>query len=69
MSVKITLRNQEYEVRPGQTVRQAVESLGLQPEAYLAVRAGELITEDEVLREGDALKLVAVVSGGAAGER
>ncbi len=64
MAIKITLRSQEYDLPPNQTVRQAVESLGLQPEAYIAVRQGELITEDEVLHDGDIVKLVAVVSGG-----
>jgi sulfur carrier protein ThiS len=64
MAVKIVLRQQEFEVGPGQTVRQAMLSLQLPPEAYLAVRAGELITEDEILREGETIKLVAVISGG-----
>jgi sulfur carrier protein len=63
--VKVTLRNKEYEVTPNQTVQNALESLGLQPEAYLVVKDGELLTEDIVVREGDVLKLVAVVSGGA----
>ncbi len=63
--VKITLRNQEFEVKANQTVGRALKSLGLQPEAYLAVRDGELITEDIVLREGQQIKLVAVVSGGS----
>ncbi|MCL4562650.1 MAG: MoaD/ThiS family protein [Chloroflexi bacterium] len=64
MAVKITLREQEFEARPGQTVRQALETLQLPPESFLAVREGELITEDEVLREGQTIKLVAVISGG-----
>jgi sulfur carrier protein len=63
--VKLTLRNKEYEVKPNQTVKSALISLGLQPEAYLVVKDGELLTEDIVIREGDELKLVAVVSGGA----
>lgn len=62
--VIISLRNQKFEVRANQTVGRALISLGLQPEAYLAVRDGELITEDIVLREGQQIKLVAVVSGG-----
>jgi sulfur carrier protein ThiS len=65
MPVKIILRNKEYEVKPNQTVAQVMKSLGLHPEAYLAVCDGELITEDIQLREGQQVKLVAVVSGGA----
>ena len=63
--VKLTLRDKEYEVRPNQTLKNTLKSLGLQPEAYLAVLDGELITEDRVLREGMVIKLVAVISGGA----
>ncbi|GAB4438630.1 MAG: MoaD/ThiS family protein [Anaerolineae bacterium] len=64
MTVSITFRDQQYEVRPGMTVRDAIRKCGLQPEAVLPVRDGKLITEDVVLKEGDRIKLVAVISGG-----
>jgi sulfur carrier protein ThiS len=32
--------------------------------AVLPTRAGELITDDEILREGDDIRLIAVISGG-----
>ncbi len=63
--VTLTLRDNEYEARPNQTLKQTLKALGLQPEAYLAVLEGELITEDRVLREGMRIKLVSVISGGA----
>jgi sulfur carrier protein ThiS len=63
--VKLTLRDKDFEARPNQTLKNTLKSLGLQPEAYLAVLNGELITEDRVLREGMQIKLVAVISGGA----
>jgi sulfur carrier protein len=63
--VKIKLRDQEYEVRAGMTVRDALLKLEIMPEAVLPTRDGELITEDEILRDGDAIRLVAVISGGA----
>jgi sulfur carrier protein ThiS len=65
MSARLILRDREYEVRPGMTVRDAILHAGLQPESVLATRHGELITEDEILREGEVIKLVAVISGGA----
>jgi len=34
------------------------------PEAVIATRNGEMITEDEILKDGDVIKLVAVISGG-----
>jgi sulfur carrier protein ThiS len=32
--------------------------------AYLAVRSGELITDDEIVNAGDLIELIPVVSGG-----
>ncbi len=65
MSVHIVLRGKTYEVRPGMTLRDALLHVGILPETVLATRQGVLITEDEILREGEDIKLVAVISGGA----
>ncbi len=62
--VKIILRNKEYEVRPGMTLLSALGKIGILPEAVIATRQGELIEEDEILRDGEVVKLVAVISGG-----
>ncbi len=62
--VKIILRNKEYEVRPGMTLLSALQKIGILPEAVLATRQGELIEEDEILKDGEVVKLVAVISGG-----
>ncbi len=62
--VKVILRNREWELRPGMTVRSAILKLGLDPEAVLAVRDGQLINEATLTRDGDTIKLVAVISGG-----
>ena len=62
--VKIILRNKEYEVRPGMTLLSALKKIDVLPEAVIATRDGELIEEDEILREGETIKLVAVISGG-----
>lgn len=62
--VKIILRNQEFEVRPGMTLRDALRKCNILPEAVIATRGGEVITEDEILKEGETVKLVAVISGG-----
>jgi sulfur carrier protein len=65
MVARLILRDREYEVRSGMTVRDAILHVGLQPESVLPTREGQLITEDEVVREGEVIKLVAVISGGA----
>jgi sulfur carrier protein ThiS len=64
MTVKLILRGQEYEVKSGMTLRHSLLKVDLQPEAVLATRQGEMITEDEILRDGELIQLVAVISGG-----
>lgn len=64
MPVKLILRGKEYEVKAGMTVMHALEKIGVLPESVIATRNGEVITEDEILREGDVVKLVMVISGG-----
>lgn len=64
MTVKLILRGHEYEARSGMTLRDTLLKLSLQPEALLATRDGEMITDDEILHEGEVIKLVAVISGG-----
>jgi sulfur carrier protein ThiS len=62
--VKLIHRNQEWEVKAGMTIRDAILKAGLNPEAVLAVRDGQLINEDTRIQNGDVIKLIAVVSGG-----
>ena len=62
--VRIILRGKEYEVRPGMTLLSALKKIDVLPESVIATIDGELIEEDEILREGETIKLVAVISGG-----
>jgi len=64
MSAKLILRKKEYEIRHGMTIRAALLKLDIQPEAVLPTRDGELVNEEEIIREGDVIKLVSVISGG-----
>ena len=64
MTAKLILRDKEYEVRSGMTLLDALKKSSIVPESVIATRGGEMITEDEILREGDVIKLVAVISGG-----
>jgi sulfur carrier protein ThiS len=52
------------ELKPGSTVETAIRALGLYPDAWIALRADEPLPLDEVLDDGDELKLISVVSGG-----
>ena len=63
--VKLVLRNKEYEVKPGMTLLSALEKINVIPESVIATREGEMILDDEILKDGDVIKLIAVISGGS----
>ncbi|MFH1184582.1 MAG: MoaD/ThiS family protein [Chloroflexota bacterium] len=58
------LRGKVYEVSGGMTLLSALQKAGILPETVIATRDGEMILEDEILRDGQEVKLVAVISGG-----
>lgn len=60
----LSYRRQEFPARPGMTVRDAILQIGLNPEAILATRDGQLITDEVVIRRGDRIKLLSTISGG-----
>jgi sulfur carrier protein ThiS len=66
--VKLILREKEYEVKPGMTLLSALQKIEVVPESVIATRDGEMILEDEILRDGDVVKLIAVISGGSTTE-
>ncbi|OGO76336.1 MAG: hypothetical protein A3K41_02350 [Chloroflexi bacterium RIFOXYD12_FULL_57_15] len=64
MTVKLILRDQEYEVRPGMTLLASLGKIGVLSESVIATREGEMILEDEILKDGQTVKLISVISGG-----
>jgi sulfur carrier protein ThiS len=64
MTVKLVLRDKEYEVRPGMTLLASLQKISILPESVIATREGELILEDEILKDGQMVKLISVISGG-----
>jgi len=62
--VKVMFRDKEWDLRAGMTVRHVILKVGLHPLAVLAVRDGKLINEATITRQGDVIRLVAVMSGG-----
>ena len=60
----LILRDKKYEVRAGSTLLDALKKLEILPEAVICVRNGELITEDTILKDGESIKLISVISGG-----
>lgn len=69
MTVKLILRDKEYEVKAGITARRALQEISVPRESVLITREGLLITEDTVLKEGEVIKLVSVISGGKGQKR
>jgi sulfur carrier protein len=63
--VKLVLRNKEYEVKPGMTLLSALQKIQVVPESVIATREGEMILEDEILKDGEVIRLIAVISGGS----
>jgi len=63
--VKLILRNKEYEVKPGMTLLSALQKINVVPESVIATRDGEMILDDEILKDGEVIKLIAVISGGS----
>ena len=64
MTVKLILRSKEIEVKPGMTLLDSLKKAAILPEGVIAIRAGEMILEDEILKDGDVVRLVSVISGG-----
>jgi sulfur carrier protein ThiS len=46
------------------TLLDALMKSNILPEGVLCTREGELIAEDEIVKDGDVIKLIAVISGG-----
>lgn len=63
--VKLILRTKEYEIKPGMTLLSALEKSNINPESVIATRDGEIIVDDEILQDGQVIKLVQVISGGS----
>lgn len=64
MTAKLILRDKEYEVKAGMTLLSSLKKAGILPESVIATRNGELILDDEILKNGEVIKLISVISGG-----
>ena len=62
--VRLVLRDREFDVKSGTTLLAALQKAEILPESVIATRGGEMILEDEILKDGDVVRLVAVISGG-----
>jgi len=65
MAVKIYYRGQVIEVSAGMSLRDILVMNDIQPETHFGVRDEKVIPDDEVLSDGEVIRLVKVISGGA----
>jgi sulfur carrier protein len=65
MTVKLIFRDKEHEVKPGMTLLDSLKKINMLSESVIATRNGEMILDDEILKDGDVVRLIAVISGGA----
>jgi sulfur carrier protein ThiS len=63
--ITLVFRGKEYFLPGNLFVHQALKRIGLDAESYLVVRDGEVITEDQLLKPGDRVRIVPVISGGS----
>jgi sulfur carrier protein len=64
VTVKLILRDKEYDVKPGMNLLDSLRKINVVPESVIATREGEMILDDEILKDGEVVKLIAVISGG-----
>jgi sulfur carrier protein ThiS len=62
--VTIKTRDKIFEIHPGMTLLSSLLKLDILPETVLAIRNGTMITEDEILGDGEIVNLIEVISGG-----
>lgn len=51
-------------MKAGMTLLSALQKINVLPESVIATREGEMILDDEILKDDDVIKLIAVISGG-----
>jgi sulfur carrier protein ThiS len=64
MTIKIKLRDREYQLESDIPLNKALKRLNISNQSVLAIRNGLLLTEDEILHNDDLIELIAVISGG-----
>ena len=63
-NAKIILDKRGYSVHSNTTIRKALKTHNMLSDAYLIIRDGILVTDDEIVQPGDEIQLIKVISGG-----
>ena len=62
--MRVIFRGREREVEGPIKAGDLLKLLGLLPETAVVLKNGEPVTEDEVLEEGDDVRVISAISGG-----
>ena len=60
----IRYHDDSWEVTSGVSIRVAIEQIGLDPQAVLAIKGKKLVTHQVIVAPEDDIRLVDIVSGG-----
>lgn len=63
--ISVTYRDQHWDIPGPIVVRELIERVGLTPATVLAVRQGQLVLDSVVLEDDEAIRLIAVITGGS----
>lgn len=66
MKVQLSYPTRQVDLKGPKRVKELLRDLNLAREAYLVVRGDELMTEDEMIADGDNVEIRPVISGGSA---
>lgn len=64
MKVRLSHPSRQVEVKGPKRVKELLRDLDLTAEANLVIRGDDLVTEDELLKDDDAVEIRPVISGG-----
>ena len=67
IKVRLIQQNREVEVSGPIPVERLLERLGLRRTTHVVLLAGQLLTPDRKIEDGETVDLISVVSGGARG--
>jgi sulfur carrier protein len=68
MKVRLSHPERQVEVKGPKRVHELLRDLNLVAEAHLVIRGDDLVTEDELLKDDDAVEVRPVISGGSSQE-
>ncbi len=57
-------KEKKIKVEDGRSIGDLLKNLGINKETVLVAKNGEISLEEEILREGDVVEIISVISGG-----